>query len=207
MSTQAHDFLYKFLLIGDTGVGKSTMMLKICDGVFTDSHISTIGVDFKIKTIELNGKLCKLQIWDTAGQERFRVITSSYYRGSHGIFICFDLADNDTFENLSIWRKEIEKYTDISKLVCILIGMKQDIKTRAVSYATAKGYADQNGWDYVELSTKNESPDDLEQKVFIRMIDLIRTNLDPATGHVSTKSPYSEVTTTPKKSTSCCVIS
>jgi Ras-related protein Rab-1A len=207
MTLQPYDYLYKFLLVGDTGVGKSTMMLKVCENVFTESHISTIGVDFKIKTIEIGDKLCKFQIWDTAGQERFRVITSSYYRGSHGIFICFDLADYETFKNLSIWHKEIEKYADTSKLVCILVGMKQDIKPREVDSSIAKQYADQNGWDYVELSTKNESSTDLEQKVFVKMVELIRKKLDPMTGHVS-KSPYTNtVKTAPTKSNLCCVIS
>ncbi|ETW31864.1 Ras-like GTP-binding protein YPT1 [Plasmodium falciparum FCH/4] len=77
--------LFKILLIGDSGVGKSCLLLRFADDTYTDSYISTIGVDFKIKTIEIEDKIIKLQIWDTAGQERFRTITSSYYRGAQGI--------------------------------------------------------------------------------------------------------------------------
>uniref|UniRef100_A0A665VSV9 small monomeric GTPase n=1 Tax=Echeneis naucrates TaxID=173247 RepID=A0A665VSV9_ECHNA len=85
--TFEYDYLFKLLLIGDSGVGKSCLLLRFSDDTYTDSYISTIGVDFKIRTIDMDGKTVKLQIWDTAGQERFRTITSSYYRGAHGIII------------------------------------------------------------------------------------------------------------------------
>nr|KJB22862.1 hypothetical protein B456_004G070000 [Gossypium raimondii] len=82
-----YDYLFKLLLIGDSGVGKSCLLLRFADDSYVESYISTIGVDFKIRTVEQDGKTIKLQIWDTAGQERFRTITSSYYRGAHGIIV------------------------------------------------------------------------------------------------------------------------
>ncbi|KAG0272849.1 GTP-binding protein of the rab [Linnemannia exigua] len=114
-----YDYLFKLLLIGDSGVGKSCLLLRFADDTYTESYISTIGVDFKIRTIELEGKTVKLQIWDTAGQERFRTITSSYYRGAHGIIVVYDVTDQDTFANVKQWLAEIDRYASegVNKLL------------------------------------------------------------------------------------------
>ncbi|KAF9617498.1 hypothetical protein IFM89_036702, partial [Coptis chinensis] len=93
------DYLFKLLLIGDSGVGKSCLLLRFSDDSYLESYISTIGVDFKIMTVEQDGKTIKLQIWDTAGQEHFRTITSSYYRGAHDIIVVYDVTDQESFNN------------------------------------------------------------------------------------------------------------
>lgn len=119
-------------------MGKSCLLLRFADDTYTDSFISTIGVDFKIRTVDLEGRTVKLQIWDTAGQERFRTITSSYYRGAHGIIIVYDVTDAESFENVKSWMAEIERYASdgVSKL---LVGNKSDVAgKRAVEYVTAK---------------------------------------------------------------------
>eukprot|EP00158_Paraphelidium_tribonemae_P002552 Partr_v1_DN25460_c0_g1_i6_m53728 putative member RAS oncogene family len=109
----------------------------------------------KIRTIELEGKVVKLQIWDTAGQERFRTITSSYYRGAHGIIVVYDVTDNDTFNNVKQWLQEIDRYASegVNKL---LVGNKSDlVQKKAVEYQVAKDFADQLGIPFLETSAKN----------------------------------------------------
>ncbi|KAG5519294.1 hypothetical protein PMAC_001919 [Pneumocystis sp. 'macacae'] len=151
-----YDYLFKLLLIGDSGVGKSCLLLRFADDTYTESYISTIGVDFKIRTIELNGKTVKLQIWDTAGQERFRTITSSYYRGAHGIIVVYDVTDQDTFNNIKQWLQEIDRYAceSVNKL---LVGNKSDMTDKkVVDYTTAKvEYADGLGIPFLETSAKS----------------------------------------------------
>jgi len=103
-----YDHIFKILLIGDAGVGKSSILLRFTDDAFEEHLASTIGVDFKVKTLHMRGKTLKLTIWDTAGQERFRTLTSSYYRGCHGIILVFDVNDRPSFEHLRTWLDEFE---------------------------------------------------------------------------------------------------
>ncbi|GER29223.1 RAB GTPase homolog 1A [Striga asiatica] len=141
-----YDYLFKLLLIGDSSVGKSCLLLRFADDSYVDSYISTIGVDFKIRTVEIDGKTSKLQIWDTAGQERFRTITSSYYRGAHGIIsngsdsvlIVYDVTEMESFNNVKQWLNEIDRYANDS--VCkLLVGNKCDlVESKVVDTQTAK---------------------------------------------------------------------
>ena len=101
--SRKYDHLVKLLLIGDSGVGKSCILLRYCDNEFTTSFITTIGIDFKVKTVEVGGKRLKLQIWDTAGQERFKTICTAYYRGAQGIFLTYDVTDRKSYENVKNW--------------------------------------------------------------------------------------------------------
>ncbi|CAG9789083.1 unnamed protein product [Diatraea saccharalis] len=174
-----YDYLFKLLLIGDSGVGKSCLLLRFADDTYTESYISTIGVDFKIRTVELDGKTIKLQIWDTAGQERFRTITSSYYRGAHGIIIVYDCTDQDSFSNVKQWLEEIDRYAcdNVNKL---LVGNKCDLTTKkVVDYTTANQYAEQLGIPFLETSAKNST--NVEQ-AFMTMAAEIKARVGPPTG-------------------------
>jgi len=169
-----YDYLFKLLLIGDSGVGKSCLLLRFADHTYTESYISTIGVDFKIRTIDLDGKTIKLQIWDTAGQERFRTITSSYYRGAHGIIVVYDVTDTESFNNVKQWLNEIDRYAceNVNKL---LVGNKCDlVSKKAVDYETAKDFADKLNIPFLETSAKNATN---VEKAFLTMAAEIKNSL------------------------------
>lgn len=154
MTASEYDYLFKLLLIGDSGVGKSCLLLRFADKTYTDSYISTIGVDFKIRTIELEGKTIKLQIWDTAGQERFRTITSSYYRGAHGIIVVYDVTDKETFDHVKQWLNEIERYASV-EVQKLLVGNKCDLVSKKdVQTETAQAFADKLEIPFLETSAK-----------------------------------------------------
>jgi len=198
-----YDYLFKLLLIGDSGVGKSCLLLRFADDTYTESYISTIGVDFKIRTIELNGKTIKLQIWDTAGQERFRTITSSYYRGAHGIIVVYDITDQVSFNNVKQWLQEIDRYAceNVNKL---LVGNKSDLTNkRVVDYNTAKEFAESLGIPFLETSAKNAT--NVEQ-AFMTMAGEIKNRMantypgggKPSQGIVKPGKPV------PKQESGCC---
>ncbi|KAK6033962.1 Ras family protein [Cooperia oncophora] len=197
------DYLFKLLLIGDSGVGKSCLLLRFADDTYTESYISTIGVDFKIRTIELDGKTIKLQIWDTAGQERFRTITSSYYRGAHGIIVVYDITDQESFNNVKQWLQEIDRYAceNVNKL---LVGNKCDLTAkRAVETQAAKEYADQLGIPFLETSAKSST--NVEQ-AFLTMASEIKSRMGPVQGaggapavRITGSQPVQD-----KKSGGCC---
>jgi len=150
-----YDYLFKLIIIGDSSVGKSSILFRFADGDFTESFISTIGIDFKIKTINVDNKIIKLQIWDTAGQERFRTITSSYYRGANGIMVVYDVTNMESFTNVNKWLGEIEKYA-INEAVVLIIGNKCDLKSnRVVDYEEAEEFANQFNIPYIETSAKD----------------------------------------------------
>jgi len=148
------DHLFKILLIGDSGVGKSSILLRFTDDAFEEQMASTIGVDFKVKTIVLGGKTVKLTIWDTAGQERFRSLQSSYYRGCHGVCLVFDVNERESFEHLQTWLEELELYSTTPQTVKLLVGNKIDLKQREVTADEAVAFARRQAMVYIETSAK-----------------------------------------------------
>mmetsp|Transcript_7699 Transcript_7699/g.22689 ORF Transcript_7699/g.22689 Transcript_7699/m.22689 type:complete len:205 (-) Transcript_7699:51-665(-) len=150
-----YDYLFKLLLIGDSGVGKSCLLLRFADDTYTESYISTIGVDFKIRTIELDGKTIKLQIWDTAGQERFRSLTANFFGKADGFVVCFDVGARATFDHVRTWIADIDRHKrgDVDVALC---GCKCDLpdEKREVTRDEAAALASEFGAAYYEASAK-----------------------------------------------------
>lgn len=150
-----YDYLAKLLVVGDSSVGKSCMLLRYAEDDFCDSHMTTIGVDFKLKTKRINGKTAKIQIWDTAGQERFRTITASYYRGAHGVVLVYDVTNEKSFEHIQVWYEEIKEHATDGVSI-ILVGNKCDlVKERVISKQQGEELAAKFNMKYIETSAKN----------------------------------------------------
>jgi len=152
--TREFDHLFKLVLIGDASVGKTSLLLRFADDSFEDNYISTVGVDFRFRTVPVDNELVKLQIWDTAGQERFRTITSAYYRGANGVILVYDITSSETFEHVQDWLDEVNKAAgkSVTKLV---VGNKADLTTeRQVDQQQAQQYAQSVGSSFIETSAK-----------------------------------------------------
>ena len=150
------ELLYKILLLGDSSVGKTCFLMRYADNTFQEIHMSTIGLDYKLKNVQLDdGKIVKIQIWDTAGQDRFRSITKNYYKGAHGIILIYDVTSRKTFENIQNWVTQIKEEVS-EKVNIILVGNKiDDENNRKVSSEEGKKMADQWGLDFFETSAKS----------------------------------------------------
>ncbi|KAM0688495.1 hypothetical protein COBT_000245 [Conglomerata obtusa] len=166
-------------MIGDSGVGKTCLIKRYTDDIYVENYVSTIGVDFKIKTITINNELVKLQIWDTAGQERFRTITNSYYRGAHGIVVVFDLTDVDTFNSVSDWIEEIKAHAN-EKCEVVLIGNKADLKDKIeVTDEMLKEYVEKRlkNSEYLKVSAKeNLGVEDIFVKLAEKLVKKEKEN-------------------------------
>ncbi|XP_071324496.1 RAB11a, member RAS oncogene family, like [Trachinotus anak] len=152
-----YDYLFKVVLIGDSGVGKSNLLSRFTRNEFNLESKSTIGVEFATRSIQVEGKTIKAQIWDTAGQERYRAITSAYYRGAVGALLVYDIAKHLTYENAERWLKELQDHAD-SNIVIMLVGNKSDLRhLRAVPTDEARAFAEKHGLSFLETSALDSS--------------------------------------------------
>ena len=193
---QEYDYLFKILLIGNTFVGKSSLLQRFIDQSWNGKFDPTIGVDFvriiknkkiqKLKTIEVEGKKVKLQIWDTAGEERFRNITSSYYKGGHGILLMYDITNRNSFESIKNWLIEVEKHAD-KNIYKILIGNKIDLeKDRDITYNEGKEYAESEGMKFIETSAKDGS--NIEEAFELITKEIIKSNINKNVNEIENKN-------------------
>ena len=152
-SNKDYDYIFKIVLIGDTSVGKSCLLTRFADDQFSESYVTTIGVDFRFKTMIVCDKITKVQVWDTAGQERYRSITNAYYRGAEAIMIVFDVTNKDSFTHIQDWMEEIIKYT--GKDVVIIVGAnKSDLNDRNVKKEEMEEFSKKKGIKIFECSAK-----------------------------------------------------
>jgi len=175
---------FKICSVGDSSVGKSSLLLRYTDTLFDEKIGATIVVDFKIKTIQVDDTLIKLQIWDTAGQEKFRTITAGYYRNTHAIMIVFDITNKESFQNVNtIWMEETNRYSS-SKSIKFLVGNKLDLsEERVIHTKEAKEYADSIGMTYFETSAKtNENVETTFMEIaraIKKQVVLIKSDVPP----------------------------
>mmetsp|Transcript_6551 Transcript_6551/g.9524 ORF Transcript_6551/g.9524 Transcript_6551/m.9524 type:complete len:212 (-) Transcript_6551:46-681(-) len=154
MST--YNYLFKYIIIGDTGVGKSCLLLRFTEDTFLKAHELTIGVEFGTKLIKVQDKSIRLQIWDTAGQESFRSITRSYYRGACGALLLYDISRKETFDSLINWLNDAKEHSN-EKMTIVLVGNKCDKEAeRQVPYEMGQKFAEEHGMLFLETSAKEK---------------------------------------------------
>jgi len=197
-----YDYLFKLVLIGDSGVGKSCLLLRFADDNFTDSYISTIGVDFRFRTITIDKKTVKLQIWDTAGQERFRTITSAYYRGADGIIMVYDVTSSESFDHVEEWLSEVDRYAN-ENTCKLLIGNKADlIDDKQVSEETAQKFAEKLRISFLETSAKTST--NVESAFLTMAKELIKLRDIPDKNPNVKKAPSVKPVSEAPKVDTCC---
>lgn len=167
MNESKADYILKILTIGESGVGKTCILLRYTDNRFIKNHLTTIGknfkififlgIDYKSKNITINNKSIKLKIWDTAGQERFRNITQQYYKNADGILLVFDVSDRSSFEKVRDWIKQIQAYTQKDQIGVVLVGNKCDVENREVKSDEGEALASEYNLKYFETSALNNS--------------------------------------------------
>eukprot|EP01016_Furgasonia_blochmanni_P005403 TRINITY_DN120_c0_g1_i4.p1 TRINITY_DN120_c0_g1~~TRINITY_DN120_c0_g1_i4.p1 ORF type:complete len:215 (+),score=38.10 TRINITY_DN120_c0_g1_i4:302-946(+) len=149
-----YDFMTKVIIVGDSGVGKTCMLVRFCENTFTPNYIMTIGIDFKFRTITVDGQRVKLQIWDTAGQERFRTITETFYKGAGGIILAYSSDDRKSFDNVEGWIHQITEKAD-PNLCRVLVATKSDVDKKAVDPKEGQELASRYGIMFFETSAKS----------------------------------------------------
>ncbi len=204
-----YDYLFKILLVGDSGVGKSSLLLRFADDTFSENYILTIGVDFKVRTLKVGGKLVRLQMWDTAGQDRFRAICSNHNRGAHATILCADITDKASYNHLSNWLTEIERYAprDAQKLV---VYTKSDYKQTnpdqvMVSESDMSELYKKNGVPYVSTSAK--TGEGVDQAFFRLAHRLVAQRIAQKEGRLTQHLPDTDPSHDAEELSSSCLLS
>ena len=201
-----YDDLFKLVIIGDSGVGKSCILLRFADDTFTDNYYSTIGVDFRFKCVDIGERKCKLQIWDTAGQERFKTVTIAYYRGADGIIIVFDQTDRESFNNVQNWIDDISKYST-EEPAKLIIANKDDIpnERKSVKMEDISELEKKTGLEVIKTSAKTGENIDYAFKKLTQKLLLERNNRILSRGYSLEPPVPVEGRFAPKKNCISCI--
>merc|ERR1712216_550612 len=169
-----YDYLFKVVLIGDSGVGKSNLLSRFTRNEFSLESKSTIGVEFATRSLDVDGKTVKAQIWDTAGQERYRAITSAYYRGAVGALLVYDMTKHESYEDAAKWLKELRDHAD-ANIVIMLVGNKSDLEhLRVVQTSDAAKYAEHEGLSFIETSAlESTNVESAFQNILTEIYDIV----------------------------------
>lgn len=207
-----YDYLFKVVLIGDSGVGKSNLLSRFTRNEFCLESKSTIGVEFATRSIQVDGKTIKAQIWDTAGQERYRAITSAYYRGGVGALLVYDITKNVTFENVERWLKELRDHAD-AQIVIMLVGNKSDLRhLRSVQTELAQQFCEKERLSFIETSALESTNVELAfqrilteiyHRVSKKALDADDNPHQPSTGVKIVVSPENDTAAANKKPACC----
>eukprot|EP00741_Cyanophora_paradoxa_P005644 tig00000923_g5471.t1 len=195
------EYSFKYIIIGDMGVGKSCLLHQFTERKFHPDAPHTIGVEFGTRVVDVLGTHVKLQIWDTAGQERFRSVTKSYYRGAAGVLLVYDITRRSSFNHVSGWLTDAKNLTN-PKTVVMLIGNKADLHNREVSYDEAQRFADENGCIFLETSAK--SGDNVEEcfirtaRTILQQLQSGSVDVDPSMYGIQPGSNKAHITIMPK---------
>ena len=204
-SSKHYDDLFKLVIIGDSGVGKSCILLRFADDTFTENYYSTIGVDFRFKCVDIGERKCKLQIWDTAGQERFKTVTSAYYRGADGIIIVFDQTDKESFNNIQHWIEDISRYST-DEPAKIIIANKDDMaeEKKIVKNEDINELEKKTGLEVIKTSAKTGDNVEYAFKKLAQQLILERNNRILSKGYSLEPPVPVEGRFAPKKSCFSC---
>ena len=204
MSEEHPDMIFKIIIIGDSGVGKSCFFMQFTEGNFKDDHNVTIGVEYGARALKVGDKLIKLELWDTAGQEAFRAITRSFYRNANGVILMYDLTRLESFESLEDWLREV-RTNSASDITVLLVGNMLDLadEEREVDTETGEKFVKENKLDgFIEASAKTS---DNVNEAFIKIADILQKKHPNKIETKPANTPIQIKTTTPtKKKGGCC---
>jgi small GTP-binding protein len=199
-------YIIKILTLGDTLVGKSSIVLRFSDNRFDDNQLATIGIDYKTKYIKVKDASVKVLLWDTAGQEKFRNIARQYYKGANGVLLIYDVCDRKSYERIGFWMDELKQNNEIEQLYIILVGNKIDLEEkRVVTREEAEKYAEDNNINYLEVSAKTgEGILDLFNEITKGTMDKVFNDQDNNEDKEKIKT-YLDTNNNRKRKKKCCM--